>query len=220
MCRNLLHLLFESLDSRVHCRATHCSSTAPIGTTPFRCGICISVQNHNIFYRNLKLLSSDLGKRRFFALTMRRRAGIDHHRAALLDTHTRTFVETNRQASLGAKPADLNIGGETNAHQLAITRGTPSGLFSTQALVIYQFKRLVQRTLIVAGIIDRPGSRLIGELIWLDEVNPAHLSRILADFTRYQVHDSLDNIGRFRSTGSTIGIRRSLIREDDIAAEM
>src|SRR2546429_6413463 len=179
MRSNLLHLFFESLHSVIDRRATNCRSAAPMGPTSLGCGIRVAMHHQHILYRDAKLLRHDLGKCCFFSLTMWGRASIDHHSTALLNTYACAFIETNRYHSLGTNPADLNIGREANTHQLTIARGTPSGLFSTQTLVICQFKRLVQRRLIVAGIIDCPRSRFVGELVRLNEVDSSYFSGVL-----------------------------------------
>src|SRR5712691_10563838 len=126
---NLLHLLLQPLDSSENGRTTNCRGAAPIGAASLWRRIGIAMHNQDILYWDAKFLRDDLGKGRLFSLTVRRRAGIDHDSATLLGSHTRTLVETNRCGPLGAKPADLNVGGDTNAHQLAI--GPFPSLFRT-----------------------------------------------------------------------------------------
>src|ERR1700730_13417166 len=173
------------------------------------------MHDHHIVYRNAVFLGDYLRKGRLFSLAMRGRARVDHYRATLLDTHTRTLIQTNRRRSLGAKAADLDVGGYTNAHQFAITRCTPSSLFSTQALVIGNLKRLIQCTLVVASVVDGSGSRFVRELIWLNKVEPSYLSRIFPQFTGHQVYGSLSNKCGFRTARTTIRICWSLIGEDN-----
>src|SRR5258708_28360564 len=176
------------------------------------------MHNQHIVNWDTKFLSDNLCKCRLLALYMGRRASVDHHGATLLDTHTRAFIKSNRRRPFGSEPTDLDIGGYADAHQL--TLGTLSSLFGTQALVIRDLQGFVQGKFIVAGIINCPSSRLVWELLWLDEVDSTYLYRVLAQFTRHQVHDSLYYVGRLGSSGSTIGICRSLIREDGVGAKV
>src|SRR5258708_5204742 len=120
---------------------------------------------------------------------MRRRASVDHHGATLLDTHTGTFIKANRRSPFRSNTTDLDIGGYADAHQL--TFGTLSSLFGTQALVIRDLQGFVQGKFVVAGIINCSGSRLIWELLRLDEVDSTYLNRVLAQFSCHKVRDSI-----------------------------
>src|SRR6266568_1671483 len=141
MSGNLLHLLFQPLSSVEDGRTTDSQSATAIGAAPLRRRIGITVHNQDTLNRDGELLGDDLGKRGLFALAVRGRTGIDHHGAALLDTHARTLVEADRRGSLRAKAANLNIGGDADTHQLAL--GALLGLFRAQALVIRQRQSLV-----------------------------------------------------------------------------
>ena len=87
------------------------------------------MHNHNLVGRNAKLLSNDLGKGGLFALSMRGGTGVDHDGSALFNAHTRAFIETYRRGTLWPEAADLNVGRQTNAHQLPIPIGAHPGLF-------------------------------------------------------------------------------------------
>src|SRR6266852_2019624 len=178
------------------------------------------MQYQDLIDGNTELISDDLREGSFFSLPMWRGARIDHHGATLLNAHTRTFVEANRCAALWPEAADLDIGGEADTHQLTITCGTSASLFSTQGLVVRYAERLVQGCFVVASIIDRTRGRLVGELIWFDEVQPAHLSRVFAQFSRNEVDNPLRDIGRFRAARAAIGVGGRFVGENDVGAEM
>jgi len=91
------------------------------------------MNDQHIVYRDTKLTGNNLGKCRLLALSMWRSAGIDHHGAISLNTYTRALIVTLWTSSFGAIAAALHIGGEANAHQLAL--GTLAGLLSAQILV-------------------------------------------------------------------------------------
>src|SRR6266849_7069341 len=218
MSSNLLHLLFQPLDSSVESSATNGSSAAPISATSLWRGVCITMHNQDVLHRDTKLIRDKLGKGCLFALPMRRRAGVDHHVATGLDTYTSTLVESNRQRTFRTNPASLDVGRDTNAYELTFSAFL--SLLSTQAFVVCYLQGFIQRTLIVTTIIYRSSSRLIWKLVWLDEIKPAYFCRVLAQFARHQVHGPLNDVGCLGTTSSTIGIRRCFIREDKISAEM
>src|SRR6266487_4002573 len=124
--------------------------------------------SQNIINRDSKLISNNLGKCCLLTLSMRGRASVDHNIATLLNSDTGALVETNRRGALGPYAANLDIGGEANAHQLALS--TFLGLFCTQIIVVRQLQGFIQRTLVIAGIINRSCNRLVRELVRLDEV--------------------------------------------------
>ena len=176
------------------------------------------MHNQNIINRDSKLISNNLGKCCLLALSMRGRASVDHNIATLLNSDTGALVETNRRGALGPYAANLDIGGEANAHQLALS--TFLGLFCTQIIVVRQIQGFIQSGLVIAGIINRSCNRLVGELVRLDEVESAYLSRVLAQFVCHKVYCPLCDVGRLWTSRPTISIRRNFIREDDIATEV
>src|SRR5712692_10070089 len=111
------------------------------------------MQYQDLIDGNTELISDDLRESSFFSLPMWRGARIDHHGAALLNAHTRAFVEANRCAALWPEAADLDIGGKANTHQLAL--GALLRLLRAKGLVVRYAERLVQGCFVVSGIIDR-----------------------------------------------------------------
>src|SRR6266404_4370172 len=213
-----LHLLLQPLDSGKDSRTTNRERAAPIRAASLRRGIRVAMHNQDIIYRDTKLLSNDLGKRCLFSLAVWRRTGVDHYGTTLLNSYARTLIQTNRRGPLGPKAADLNIRGDADAHQLAL--GTFSGLLSTQIPVVHDRQGLIQSLLVFTGVIHRPGSRLVRELIRLDEVDSTHPHRILAQLMCHHIHYPLRDVGRLRTARPSIGICGSLIRKDDISTEM
>src|SRR5579885_2585814 len=217
---DLLHLFFQPLGRLVDRRATYCRRAAPICATAFGSRIGISMDDHYIFNRNTVLLSNDLSERRLFPLAMRRRTCVYHNGATLLDSHTRALIEADRSRTFRAKAADLDVGREANTHQLAVASSTPAGLFRAQVLIVRYLKRFVQRPLVVTCVIDCPGSRLVGELIWFDEVESAHLSRVFPQLARHEVNSALGNIRRFWAACSSICISGNFVGKDDVTTEV
>ena len=93
-------------------------------------------------------------------------------------------------------------------------------MFCTQIIVVRQIQGFIQSGLVIAGIINRSCNRLVGELVRLDEVESAYLSRVLAQFACHQVYGPLCDVGRLWTSRPTISIRGNFIREDDIATEV
>src|SRR5574340_1102818 len=103
------------------------------------------------------------------------RAGIHEDSTAVFDTHTRALVETDRQRAFGTNAARLDVGGDANAHQLAL--GTLLSLLSAQVLVVDEAQCFIQGSLVVTAVIYSAGGRLVRELIRLKEIEPAYFSR-------------------------------------------
>src|SRR5689334_3172039 len=95
---NLLHLLLQPLHGIENGRATNSQRAATVGAAPFGCGVGIAMHDDDLLDWNTELLSHNLSERCLFALTVWRRTGVDHHRTALLNAHTRTLIEADRSA--------------------------------------------------------------------------------------------------------------------------
>src|SRR5215472_18939785 len=136
MSSNLLHFLLEPLHCCEDRRATDCHVAAPIGPASLRGGVRVAMDHHHVLYRDTQRPSQNLCKGCLSTLSMWRRASVDHHMASVLDTDTCALIESNRHHSLGTYAAGLDIAGETDPHELAITRSTSVGLFCPQILII------------------------------------------------------------------------------------
>ena len=88
-------------------------------------------------------------------------------------------------------PAGLDPGRQPQAAQLAACLATlPPALLEPGEVA--DLDQLVQRRLIVAGVIDQADRRGVGELVGRDEVLPPHLDRIEPQLAAHLVHDPLD----------------------------
>src|SRR5260370_8686890 len=213
-----LHLLLQPLDGGKARRTTNRKPAAPIRAASLRRGIRVAMHNQDIIYRDTKLISNDLGKRCLFSLAVWRRTGVDHYGTTLLNSYARTLIQANRRGPLGPKAADLNIRVDAAAHQLPLAPF--SRLLSAQIPVVHDRQGLIQGLLVFTGVIHRPSSRLVRELIRLDEVDSTHPHRILAQLMCHHVHYPLRDVGRLRTARPTIGICGSLIRTDNISTEV
>src|SRR5579875_1674888 len=61
---------------------------------------------------------------------------------------------------------------------------------------------------------------MVGELVWLDEVDATDLSGVFAELVRDQVYGALGDIGGLRATSTAIGIGGYLICKNDIGTEV
>src|SRR5947209_5205294 len=218
MSCDLLHLLLEPLNGIEDGRTTNGQRAASVGATSFWCGVGITMQHDDLLYWNAELLCHDLCKGCLFALTMWRRASVDHHGTALLDTHTRTLIEANRSAPLRTKAANLNVGGDADAHQLS--RCTFLRLLGTQVFIVRNLQCLLHSSIVVTSVIHCSGGRLVWELVGFDKVKFAYINWVLTQFVGYQVYSTFYDIGGLWTTGTAIGIRGRFVREDNIAAEV
>ena len=95
--------------------------------------------------------------------------------------------------------ADLGEEGDADAHELAglaAFEGLALGLLLVTELgVVYRFHRLLERGLIVAGIVLPAERRRVWKLFAADQVLHAKFGRIDAELLSHHVHGALDTIG-------------------------
>ncbi len=83
-----------------------------------------------------------------------------------------------------------------------------------EALIVGERQRLLQRGLIVAGVVGHDHRSLMRERP--HEVLAPQLGRVLADFPRADFDQPLDDEGRFRPPGAAIGVNRPSVGIDRI----
>src|SRR5262249_47192327 len=128
----------------------------------------VTVVDDHLLEVGANVVGGNLGKGRLLALTVRRNPREDRHLAARLDP--------DRRALPGAEAADLDVGGETDTEVAALF--TQLRLLLAELLVIDQLKRLVERFLVLAGVVVLTGERGVRELVRLDEVDTADVGRV------------------------------------------
>ena len=118
----------------------------------------------------------------------------------------------------GRDAAGLDVAGQADAAQLALgLRGrAPAG----EARVVGELERLVERGLVVAGVVHQRDRRLIGEGVLGDEVLAPQLRRIAPGLTGRGLDDGLEQIGRLRPPGAAVGVDRRRVGVDRIDRAM
>ena len=108
--------------------------------------------------------------------------------------------------------ARLDVGREADAAQLAVARRLALALADT--LVVGKLHRLLERRVIVAGVVGHDHRRLVRER--LDEVLAPQIRRIHAHLARADLDQPLDHEGRFRPPCPAIGVDRHGVGVDRI----
>ncbi len=144
-------------------------------------------------------------------------AGEDLDRAGRVDPHLGGFPQAHagpeRAHRLARRdPAGLDIGREADAAQLAVPFGLALAL--GEALMVGELERLLERRLIVAGVVVHDHRRLVRKK--LDEVLPPQLGGIEPQFACPDLDQPLDHEGRFRPARAPIGVDRHRIGVDGV----
>ena len=217
MARDLLRLGFDLVERLGNRRHADRAGARAIGAHAHLHLVGVAVDDRHILDRDAETDGDELGEGRLVALAVAVRAGQNLDRADRIDAHFRRFP----QADAGAERADrrrrrdaagFDIGGESDAAQLALGRG--SRLARRQALVVGERERLVERARVIARVIGHDDRRLMRERI--DEVLPPELGRIVSGFTRRDLDDALDDEGRLRAPGAAIGVDRRGVGVDRV----
>ena len=88
------------------------------------------------------------------------------------------------------------------------------GLLLAQTRVAGHLERLVERLLVLAGVVMLAGQGREWELLRLDEVDPPHLGRVESALVGDQIHHPLEVVGRFRPPRAAIGAVRHRVGVD------
>ena len=90
---------------------------------------------------------------------------------------------------------------EANTHQLASFAGLKIfdslRLFSAQPIVVNRLERLVPCCVIVAAVVFPAQSRFVGELLFLDKIDPSQFSRVHVQLDSEDLDHALDEIHGF-----------------------
>ena len=132
-------------------------------------------------------VGGDLAEGDVVALAVRMAAGEHRDLAVAVHAHHRAFPAAVQAAALGEVAARPGAGlvdeaGEADAHQhapLAQLR-----LLAPQRRVIRKRQQLVEQRRRIAGIIDAPARRRIRKVAARDQIAPAHLDDVDAEFAR------------------------------------
>ena len=145
----------------------------------------VAVHDADIVDRDAEPFGDDLGERGLVTLAVLVTAGEDFDRAGRIDPHLGQFPEPDAAAERADRlarrnPAGLDIGRDADAAQLVMAGGFALAL--AEAVVVGDLQRLLQRGVIVAGIVVHDHGRLVRKC--LDEVLLAQIGGIHAHLAR------------------------------------
>ena len=144
-------------------------------------------------------------------------AGENFHGPGRIDPHLGGFPKTHAGAELADQrrrrhAAGLDVSRKADAAQLAVALGFALAL--AEALVVVDLQRLLQRSVVVAGVIERRDGSLIRER--LDEILLAQVGGIHAELARADFDQTFDDVSRFRAAGAAIGVDRHGVGIDGV----
>ena len=182
--------------------AGHGGRARAIGAEAVRRGIGVAFLKGDVLGRNADLGRQDLREGRGVALTLRDGAEAGDGRACRVDANLAAVehAEPENIAVLDRTgPDDLGEVAEANAEKrtgLAALEGFDTlGLLLAEILVTDCFQGLFPTGVVITGIIFPAESRLIRELVLLDEVLGAEFRRIHAELDGENLDHPLDEIG-------------------------
>ena len=202
--RNHLRLRADFTTGHGRRRPSNRSRPRAIGAKTVRRRIGIAFFYRDAVSRNADFAGEDLRERRRMPLPLGNRAKPRNGRTRRVNTDLAAVEHAHPEdvAVLdGTGTDDLGEEGQTDAHQLAgfaaLERLDPFGLFGPQPLVVHGLQRFVPSRVIVAAVVFPAESRLIRELLLLDEVDPAQFRGIHVQLNRQNLDHPLDEIHRF-----------------------
>src|SRR5262249_27731216 len=105
--------------------------------------------------------------------------------------------------------ANLDIRRKTNAHVLALL--AKLSLLSAQSFVVSELQCSIESPFVVCTVVDHPARGLEWEFARLRKVFPTNLSGIDFQFLCSDIYDSLDQVSRFRASGTPVCIGRHFV---------
>ena len=170
-----------------------------------------------------KLVSGDLRQRRFVALAVVLHTHIDEYGAVRQHAGIGGLVAGNdAKLALGefhdAVAALLGVEGKADADFAAV--GLTLRLTLADGRQIDLVARDIERGDIIAGVELHPGGGLVGQLRGGDDVLPAQLERLAAEFAGDLVNETFDREGRPWPRHATIRAHRRLVGGDGVGVEL
>ena len=220
--------LVDDLVGRPHDRlAADRQRARAVGVLAEGAGRGVAVHDLDLIRRDPEPVGDDLGEAGLVALAVRRRAGVGGHRAGRVDAHDRRLEVAALHAPDGRaeharrrQAADLHVGGEAEAAVDATL--AQLGLLAPERLHVHVREQLVERALVVAGVVDHPVHQLGREAVGGDEVLPPQLERVHAELRGELVHHRLDDVDALRPARAADRVGRELVREHahDVALDV
>ena len=162
--RDLLGLgldLVERLDDRRHADRARARA---VGAHAELHLVGVAMHDRNVLDRNAEPVRHELGEGRLVALAVAVRSGEDFDRTGWIDPHFRRFPQADAAAERADRlrrrnAARFDIGGNADAAQLAVPRRLALAL--GEAFIVGKLHRLLERRVIVAGVVRHDHRRLM-----------------------------------------------------------
>jgi hypothetical protein len=174
-----------------------------IGPQPIGRGVGVALLDGDIFSGNAKLARQDLGERRRVSLALADRAEPCDHAARRVHPNFTGIehAEPENVAILDRSGADdLGKEADPDAHQLAgLATGegfAVAALLVAQSRVADRVQRLVERGQVVTAVVFPAERRLIGELLFADQIAAAHFRWVHPELARQNIDHPLDEVRR------------------------
>ena len=166
----------------------------------------------NVVYRHAQFIGHNLGESGFLTLTMGGCAHKHVHLTSGVETDYGTFpqsaAKTNSTGYLGrAKAANFAVATHADAHVRTVF--SEMGLFLPQSLIVNVLQDQVHVGFVVTAVVGKPGSHVVAIVELGYQVAAPYLHRVDAQLFRQQIHQPLQQEGRFRPAGSPVCLHRS-----------
>ena len=171
-----------------------------ISSQPIRCGAGVAFFDLDHLRRQTQFCGDDLRIGGLMSLALRNRTHACDGAAGRVDANLAGIEHAYTQdvAHFGRAGADyLGERHQAYAHQRRrIWVGAGFSLLGTQPFVIHRLEHLIERGLIIAGIIFKTERGGVRELRLADEIFAANFGFVYIQFLRQHIHHALDQIHR------------------------
>ena len=172
-------------------------------------GVGIGMNDAHSLHRHAQLFGRDLGQRGLVALT--EGSGTASHGccSVSLDVNRTPFrADTHR--------GDLDIDRQADAQLVAVSALASLCLLRAQLSIRRYLEHLVERLLVVTGVVCSPAGGGVGEAIARDEVAAPQFGRVHLKLGRQHVHRPLDHCGSLGPPSAAISAKRRRVGDHAI----
>ncbi len=188
-------------------------------------GAGVAVDDVDLSGVDAQPVGDDLGERGVEALAVRRGAAVDGHRARRVHAHD---ARTRRSPPAGRRrPGRRRArapGRRSPSRWRTRSRGrcpcSRSSPARAERVEVEVLEQLVERAVVVAGVVDDPDRDLGGEVLLGDEVLPPQLERVHAQLVGQLLDHHLDQVGRLGPAGAAGGVGGHLVGEHALGGEL
>ena len=178
------------------CATDRCRSRG-IGAETVGRVVGVALLHRDVAGGDAELVGDDLRERRLVALSLRLDAELEDRLAGRVHAQLSGVEHLDPgdvEVLVVAGAHDFGEAGDADADQPTLLARLR--LLLAQVLVADGVERLAQCGRIVTGVVDEAGCGGVGELLGLDEVAHAQVSRVDAELVRRVLHQSLDQVRR------------------------